>query len=166
MNFLFLGDTNVGKTQIIKYLNESKYYIDSGITLGIKIHTIDFMGYELNMLDTGEYYRLGSAIDKFLEYMDGVFVVYDIYNKESFRYAIKLLIKYRDLGYCPVYLLGNKIDKTYGTEWKSADTIRVSGKTGENIKETFEKIVRETQKKTSKTFFGHSENSSDCCCFF
>jgi small GTP-binding protein len=166
MNLLFLGDTNVGKTQIIKYLNESQIYIDSGITLGIKIYTFDFKGIELNILDTGEYYRLGNTVDKFLEYIDAIIVVYDIHSKDSFRYSAKLLVKYRDIGKCPVYLLGNKIDRLYGTEWKSADTFRVSGKSGENIKETFEKIVRETQKKSSKTFFGHSENSSDCCCFF
>lgn len=176
MYFLFVGDTNVGKSTIIQNMERYLNYTDSVVeplmmTIGIRTHTLDFSDdITLRVLDTGEYYQYQDTIELFLKFVAAVFVVYDIHSKESFRYAIQLYLKFRtQKGFKHVYLLGNN-KQTSGNqpEWRCAETIEVSGKTGENVKETMDKIVERIQEESAERIAGlpNIQNPKECCCFF
>lgn len=177
MYILFIGDTNVGKTTIIDKIKEichnSETVMNKQITLGIKTHQVKFKGKTLRLIDSGEYYSHKTMIEGFLPYVSTIVVVYDIYSKESFKYAVRLfwefMVKHNGPKVYDTYLLGNKCD-TAGTagkvgEWKNGHTLKVSGKTGENVKEILEYFISESPKKNTENIEEEPRNL-EWCCFF
>ena len=173
MYILFIGDTNVGKTTIIDKIKEicqgkSQTIMDKSITLGIKTYQVNYKGSILRLIDSGEYYSHQTILQGFLPYVSFVVVVYDIYSKESFRYAVRLFwefsTKYNNI--YKTYLLGNKIDspgnRNRNLQWENDHTIKVSGKTGENVEEIL-KIFKIAEKNDEKE---EGAKNNEWCCFF
>ena len=168
---IFVGDNEVGKTQIInKYNNKifqeeylPTYSIDFQIkTIKIKgrlinIHCIDTQGSSDFSQDTGNL---------FLQKSDAFIYVFDITSRESFNNLsncyeiIKLALtdSQKMLKEKIVYLVGNKCDLTTyrqineaegrleATKYK-AKYIEVSAKTGINIDKLFDYIIQDIAKK-------------------
>jgi small GTP-binding protein len=168
---IFVGDNEVGKTQIInKYNNKifqeeylPTYSIDFQIkTIKIQgklinIHCIDTQGSSDFSQDTGNL---------FLQKSDAFIYVFDITSRESFNNLsncyeiIKLALtdSQKMLKEKIVYLVGNKCDLTTyrqineaegrleATKYK-AKYIEVSAKTGINIDKLFDYIIQDIAKK-------------------
>ena len=100
---LFIGDTNVGKTTIIKRLikDEIKTY---NITLGINFYKYK----EYTLIDTGEFYLNQNIINTILPKVHYIFIVYDLTDMSTYHYAKKLYNKFKK-DYT-VKLLPNKAD--------------------------------------------------------
>ncbi len=118
MNFLFIGDTNVGKTSIINYLLDCEDNLNNPITIGTNIRKGSVSrttwkkctpervkpkvppprrggvrrpyGAVYCLIDTGDYFTNEINILSHLYRVAGIFIVYDIRNFNSFANAKKI----------------------------------------------------------------------------
>lgn len=163
MNFLFIGDTNVGKTSIINYLlrGENENNLNNPITIGTRIRSGPLRGQNKKyyLIDTGEFFINEINIYSHLYRVAGIFIVYDIRNFDSFMNAKRI---YKRLSvYCsnslrkyPIILLANKAEDSYNKkpQWgltrmsedgDEIEIIKVSAKTGLNLHRAFNKCVND-----------------------
>ena len=164
-----LGNSEVGKSSfIIKYIDNSftLYYT---ATLGIdfkqkKIKLKDGRDVRLRIFDTAGQERYKSVSASFIKKADGVILIYDIGNLESFEAVENWIKSIREIGKdnLPIILVGNKCDLPDDKRMISlkegqdkADEFNIpfyetSCKEGINIKEVFEKLVDDIMEKGSK----------------
>ena len=164
-----LGNSEVGKSSfIIKYIDNSftLYYT---ATLGIdfkqkKIKLKDGRDVRLRIFDTAGQERYKSVSASFIKKADGVILIYDIGDLESFEAVDNWIKSIREIGKdnLPIILVGNKCDLPDDKRMISlkegqdkADEFNIpfyetSCKEGINIKEVFEKLVDDIMEKGSK----------------
>ena len=164
-----LGNSEVGKSSfIIKYIDNSftLYYT---ATLGIdfkqkKIKLKDGRDVRLRIFDTAGQERYKSVSASFIKKADGVILIYDIGDLESFEAVENWIKSIREIGKdnLPIILVGNKCDLSDDKRMISlkegqdkADEFNIpfyetSCKEGINIKEVFEKLVDDIMEKGSK----------------
>ena len=113
---ILIGDTRVGKTNILsKYINK-KFYKNSkptvGVELGIRIFKIKGYSCKLQIWDTAGHKRYKSITEAYYKGSKCAFVVYDITQKSTFDNIdewIKQLKSETD-GNVTIVILGNKCD--------------------------------------------------------
>ena len=155
---LLLGDTDVGKTSlIIRYL-EDKFDENYTSTIGLDVRYKDMVKnnkkIRLNIWDTAGQERFRSMTNNFLNGAQGIILVCDITNKDTFS-AIK---KWSTNSYfsseknIEIIIVENKIDledqrkisenelKKFG-EKNNIEVFNSSAKTGEGVKEAFECLI-------------------------
>ena len=164
-----LGNSAVGKSSfILKYIDNSftLYYT---ATLGIdfkqkKIKLKDGRDVRLRIFDTAGQERYKSVSASFIKKADGVILIYDIGDLESFEAVENWIKSIREIGKdnLPIILVGNKCDLSDDKRMISlkegkdkADEFNIpfyetSCKEGINIKEVFEKLVDDIMEKGSK----------------
>ena len=164
-----LGNSEVGKSSfIIKYIDNSftLYYT---ATLGIdfkqkKIKLKDGRDVRLRIFDTAGQERFKAVSVSFIKKADGVILIYDISDIESFEAVENWIKSIREIGKdkLPIILVGNKCDLSDDKRMISlkegqdkADEFNIpfyetSCKEGINIKEVFEKLVDDIMEKGSK----------------
>ncbi len=164
-----LGNSAVGKSSfIIKYIDNSftLYYT---ATLGIdfkqkKIKLKDGRDVRLRIFDTAGQERYKSVSASFIKKADGVILIYDIGEKDSFEAVENWIKSIREIGKdkLPIILVGNKCDLSDDKRQVSlkegqdkANEFNIpfyetSCKEGINIKEVFEKLVDDIMEKGSK----------------
>ena len=164
-----LGNSEVGKSSfIIKYIDNSftLYYT---ATLGIdfkqkKIKLKDGRDVRLRIFDTAGQERYKSVSASFIKKADGVILIYDIGDLESFEAVDNWIKSIREIGKdkLPIILVGNKCDLPDDKRMISlkegqdkANEFNIpfyetSCKEGINIKEVFEKLVDDIMEKGSK----------------
>ena len=168
-----LGNSEVGKSSfIIKYIDNSftLYYT---ATLGIdfkqkKIKLKDGRDVRLRIFDTAGQERYKSVSASFIKKADGVILIYDIGDLESFEAVENWIKSIREIGKdkLPIVLVGNKCDLSDDKRQVSlkegqdkADEFNIpfyetSCKEGINIKEVFEKLIDDIIEKGSKNLMG------------
>ena len=164
-----LGNSAVGKSSfILKYIDNSftLYYT---ATLGIdfkqkKIKLKDGRDVRLRIFDTAGQERYKSVSASFIKKADGVILIYDIGDLESFEAVDNWIKSIREIGKdnLPIILVGNKCDLPDDKRMISlkegqdkANEFNIpfyetSCKEGINIKEVFEKLVDDIMEKGSK----------------
>ena len=164
-----LGNSAVGKSSfILKYIDNSftLYYT---ATLGIdfkqkKIKLKDGRDVRLRIFDTAGQERYKSVSASFIKKADGVILIYDIGDLESFEAVENWIKSIREIGKdnLPIILVGNKCDLPDDKRMISlkegqdkADEFNIpfyetSCKEGINIKEVFEKLIDDIIEKGSK----------------
>ena len=168
-----LGNSEVGKSSfIIKYIDNSftLYYT---ATLGIdfkqkKIKLKDGRDVRLRIFDTAGQERYKSVSASFIKKADGVILIYDIGNLESFEAVENWIKSIREIGKdkLPIILVGNKCDLSDDKRMISlkegqdkANEFNIpfyetSCKEGINIKEVFEKLIDDIIEKGNKNLMG------------
>ena len=169
IKIITLGNSAVGKSSfILKYIDNSftLYYT---ATLGIdfkqkKIKLKDGRDVRLRIFDTAGQERYKSVSASFIKKADGVILIYDIGDLESFEAVDNWIKSIREIGKdnLPIILVGNKCDLPDDKRMISlkegqdkADEFNIpfyetSCKEGINIKEVFEKLVDDIMEKGSK----------------
>ena len=164
-----LGNSSVGKTSfLMKYIDNS-FTLTYTTTLGVdfkqkKIKLKDGRDVRLRIFDTAGQERFKAVSVSFIKKADGVILIYDIGDLESFEAVENWIKSIREIGKdkWPIILVGNKCDL-------SDDKRRVSLKEGQdkasefnipfyetrckegiNIKEVFEKLIDDIIEKGSK----------------
>lgn len=114
---LTLGETSVGKTSIIIRYIENRFHSEQISTIGIdfKNKFVNYQGKKIKLLlcDTAGQERFKNIASQYYRGADGVLLVYDISNRESFEKTkiwIHQLSKKADLLSLVLYLIGNKSD--------------------------------------------------------
>ena len=134
-NFALLGDSSVGKSAIFKKISKGTFYDDCISTVGADKVTIDCndteieingkiekKSFSISLFDTAGQERYRSITKNYFKGSDGIILIYDITNKESFKHVevwfhnIKeVLSDWKTSNYL-IMLLGNKLDLVEGKE--------------------------------------------------
>src|SRR3990167_3834873 len=184
---LLIGDTNVGKTSLILRFAEDKFSPGQGV-VDYKAKSIKVGGktVELQLWDTAGQERFRTITASYYRGAQGVVVVYDITNKESFSNIpmwLEEVEKYTD-GSVNKYLVGNKSDlnreivvntdtgKELATK-HNLPFIETSAKDDVNVKNLFSTLGEKIHKRlknsdSSKTTISvnvprNSDNDKGCC---
>ena len=161
---IIVGDTNVGKTNIMSKYIKDQFNITSkstiGVEFGTKILKIDNKKVKAQIWDTAGQERYKSITSAYYKGAKGAFIVYDITNKSTFESVdkwIKDLNSYGDKN-LTMLLIGNKsdledkriINKEEGEEKaKSFELgfIETSAYNGDNIDQAFDIMLKEVLKR-------------------
>ena len=162
---LIIGDSTVGKTSILsRFANgifNSNYLATVGLDSFTKDEIIDDKTVRIKIWDTAGQERYKSLTKGFFRNAEGVMLVYDVTNSETYENLKFWLQSIKnntspDMGEIPIILIGNKIDcedrevKVEEAEnfWKEQGYpyFETSAKTGENIDNTIKYLVKKVIK--------------------
>ena len=130
-----LGDSTVGKTSIFRKLFNSTFREGVLSTVGVDVKTINFEDVEVNsnvnnekkcfqitIYDTSGQERFRSIPRNYIRGSDGIILIYDITNKQSFENiktwsdSISEIISNNNNDKYLIMLLGNKLDLANNSE--------------------------------------------------
>ena len=156
---LFLGDSLVGKSNMIYRFTENKYSGELLTSIGFDIKTKIIKIMNKNILvkiyDTAGQERFNAITTSLFQKIQGIILVYDISNEESFKNINYWISKINDnLFNIQCILAGNKCDlekeriisKKDGENLAKQNNFKffeTSSKTGHNINEIIYEIVRD-----------------------
>ena len=166
---ILIGDSGVGKTNILsRYINNEFSMATKstvGVEFGSKIIKQNDKTIKIQIWDTAGQERYKSITTAYYKGAKGAFVVYDITRRETFNNVNKWIGDLKTSGNEDVYILliGNKSDlenaRQVPTEEieKKAEQLKVafcetSALDGTNIEHAFELVVDEISKKTLKAY--------------
>ena len=164
-----IGDSGVGKTNIMSNYLDNKFIKDSKPTVGVEfyIKTFKLEGhlFKIQFWDAGGQQRYRSIISSYLKGCKGAIVVYDITNRNSFDKVDYWIKNLKDLSGedSHIVIMGNKCDlksqrkisKEQGEEEAKkfkADFIETSAFSGENLDKAFEKLMNGIYQKNFKEY--------------
>ncbi|XP_013367006.1 PREDICTED: EF-hand calcium-binding domain-containing protein 4B isoform X2 [Chinchilla lanigera] len=113
---VFVGNSAVGKTSLLRRLCEDHFSAGIAATVGIdyRVKTVNVDGSQvaLQLWDTAGQERYRCITQQFFRKVDGVIIVYDLTAKESFLAVRQWLSSIEEAvgDRVPVLLLGNKLD--------------------------------------------------------
>ena len=173
---LIIGDSTVGKTSILsRYSNgtfNASYLATVGLDNFTKDEIINNKIVRIKMWDTAGQERYKSLTKGFFRNAQGIMVVYDVTNSETFenlKYWINSIKTHMDseIDKIQVIIIGNKIDaEEREIKYEEADLFckkhnypyfETSAKTGKNINETINFLVNEVINKN----FGDKKNNDN-----
>ena len=193
LKLMILGDSNVGKSSILKKYCKNEftgtYVATIGIDFQIKYLNIDGKKIKLQIWDTAGQERYRVVTKNYFNTSDGFLVIYDITNRESFLNINNWIEQINTLvgGNVKCIIFGNKNDlkevrkvsikegeemaKKYNCKF-----FETSAKEGNNLEEGFYditkdvlgdiKIVHEKRKSTSilkPHIFKKQQKKKGCC---
>lgn len=135
---LVLGESNVGKTSLIKRFVEDTFPLDYKSTVGVdyKIKCVNINEYQavkLSIWDTAGQERYRSIARSYLNNAQGIILCYDISDKNSFvdlaNFWISFARSYALKSICRLIIVATKLDKkinrkvTYEEAKKLADDL-------------------------------------------
>ena len=189
IQLILLGNTEAGKSSILRYLKDgtflSKTYTTIGVDFISKTFTIDDQEVFVKIWDTAGQERFHTIAKSYYRHCQGALLVFDVNDHDSFTGINKWISNVNAYANTKVikYLVGNKIDKedhavTNEEAKKFAKSKKLkyyetSAKTGQNISEVILDITSEVyhtyqeKKKTDDEFELNADTknkSKDKCC--
>ena len=169
---LIVGDSTVGKTSILSRYTSGTFNANYLATVGLdffkKEEIFDGKTIRIKIWDTAGQERYKSLTQGFFRNAQGIMVVYDVTNMETFdnlQYWIKSIKTHvgSDKDQIPVIIIGNKIDATEREIERNIaekfaadlnyDYFETSAKTGEGVDKCVNYLVQKVldcQKKKNK----------------
>ena len=177
---ILIGDTNVGKTNILsRYINNTFSEVTKstvGVELGTKVEKINNKKIKVQIWDTAGQERYKSITKTYYKGAKGAFIVYDITKKDSFKNVDKWIQDLKEFGDedTSILIVGNKSDLEENREVtieevkKKAEVYKVaycetSALKSQNINYAFQtliKLVAEKMenKKNEEDKYGNQSN--------
>ncbi len=167
VKILLIGDSGVGKSSMMIRFADDEFVDQSIPTIGVdfKIRTVEFNNktYKIQIWDTAGQERFRTITSSYYRGAQGIIIVYDITNKESFD-NVKIWLtecsRYNDRA--QIILVGNKSDldksarkvsfneaKEYANS-KGYKFVETSAKTNDGIENMFQEIVIEVTENMVK----------------
>ena len=170
IKIMILGNSSVGKTSFIIKCTEDCFQEVYLSTIGIdykeKEVIIEGKKYKILLYDTTGQERFKSLAINLIKDADGVMLMYDITNRESFNSIIDWIknIEERKGENFPTIILGNKVDnedirkvsKEEGEKVAEGNDIsffEISNKTGVNVNEALLAFIKEILSFKKKNVF-------------
>lgn len=113
---IIIGDSGVGKTNIITRYAKNEFRLNLKATIGVefctKIMDIDGNIIKIQLWDTAGQERYRSLTSTYYKSSHGILVAYDITNYDSFLHVTNWIQEiYNNVGDdIPILLIGNKLD--------------------------------------------------------
>ena len=166
---VLIGDTSVGKTNILsKYLTDefdAKSKATVGVEFGVKNFKIENNIVKVQIWDTAGEERYRSITNAYYKGAKGSLLVYDITNKKSFENVEKWIsdLKANADEDISMILLGNKTDledkRVVSTEegkdkaeFYQISFMETSALNGNNIQKAFNELIMDVYKKNHESF--------------
>jgi small GTP-binding protein len=153
---VIVGDTNVGKTNlVVKFINENCHE-ETKSTIGVELYTKDFKingnSLKIQIWDTAGQERYKSINSSFYKGVRGAIVVYDMTNEQSYINVTQWIQEIKNYAGndVPIVVIANKLDmeyyrqidyKSYWDELKSVPIIEASALEGTNVEICFKKLI-------------------------
>ena len=162
IKLLTLGDSLVGKTSIVLRYSDDKFNSNKISTIGvdfkIKMITKGNEKIKISIYDTAGQERFKNIVKHYYKGANGILLIYDISKRitfEKLQFWLDDLKENADIDNLFIYLVGNKNDKKEEREVtfeegnkfakeKNLPFIEVSAKTGENINQLFDDMIKGT----------------------
>ena len=157
---LIIGDSTVGKTSILSCFTNGTFNSNYLATVGLdnftKDEIINNKTIRIKIWDTAGQERYKSLTKGFFRNAEGVMLVYDVTNSETYENLKFWLQSIKnnmtsDMDEIPIIIIGNKIDlKERELQFKEAEKFwkeqgyqyfETSAKTGENVEHTIKYLV-------------------------
>ena len=168
LKVVIVGDSGVGKSNLIKRFTSNEFNANSKATVGVeflsKSYKINDKIFKIEMWDTAGQERYKSITSAYYKGAKGALLVYDTTSGESFENISKWLseIKEKTNKETKLILIGNKIDlkdsKVVSTELALAKAkewgmplMETSAKDATNVKEAFHDLLKEMYFELNKT---------------
>ena len=169
---VLVGDSSVGKTNIMSKYLKNEFHEDSKATVGVefgsKQFTVEGHQVKAQIWDTAGQERYKAITSAYYKGAKGAFVVYDITRKQSFDSVDRWVndIKAAADKNLTIIIIGNKCDledqrqvnKEQGEEKAKSYEVafmETSALSGENLDKAFDKMINEVFKKC------HEEMTAD-----
>ena len=169
---VLIGDSFVGKTNIMSKYLKNEFHDDSKATVGVefgsKKFVIDGRSIKAQIWDTAGQERYKSITSAYYKGAKGAFVVYDITRKESFVNVDKWIndLKNSSDKKITILLIGNKCDLEDQRQVKLEEGqekakafnlafLETSAFNGQNLDKAFEMMIKEVYNKN------HQENEDE-----
>ena len=159
--FIIIGDATVGKTSILNRFSDGTFNSNYLATVGLenitKDEVIDDKTIRIKIWDTAGQERYKSLAKSFYRNAEGVILVYDVTNLETYENLKFWLESIKnnmesDMSEIPIIIIGNKIDRDEReVNREEAEKFlkdqgypyfETSAKTGENIDMTIKYLVK------------------------
>ena len=171
---VLVGDSSVGKTNIMSKYLKNEFHEDSKATVGVefgsKQFTVEGHKIKAQIWDTAGQERYKAMTSAYFKGAKGAFIVYDITSKSSFESVDRWLNDLRVSAdkNLTVIIIGNKCDleqqrdvkKEQGEEKSKSNGVafmETSALSGENIDKAFDKMVNEVFKKCHEEFISDGD---------
>ncbi|KZT03017.1 ras-domain-containing protein [Laetiporus sulphureus 93-53] len=160
VKLLLIGNSSVGKSSLLLRFSDEQWLPEeeASATIGVdfRIHKLEVKGrrVKLSIWDTAGQERFRTITSSYYRGAQGVFLVYDVANRESFdalprwfseldTYVSKSVVR---------IVVGNKVDKEFSRQVSYAEGeqfaermnslfIEASAKTAVNVKQAFQEVV-------------------------
>ena len=171
---IIIGDSSVGKTNIMSKYLKNEFLEDSKATVGVefgsKQFTIDGHVIKVQIWDTAGQERYRAITSAYYKGAKGAFVVYDITRKNSFESIEKWVNELKNVSdkNITILLIGNKSDledqrqvtKEQGEE--KAGKLEVafmetSALSGDNLEKAFELMINQVYKKCHEEMLAEND---------
>ena len=160
LKVVIIGDSSVGKTNIMTKYLKNEFHEDSkatvGVEFGTKVFSIENHTIKAQIWDTAGQERYKSITNAYYKGAKGAFVVYDITRKETFNSIDKWITDLRASAdkKINIILIGNKSDmenyrevtKEQGLEKSKAFGVafmETSAYNGENVEKAFDIMLQQ-----------------------
>ncbi|XP_038144354.1 ras and EF-hand domain-containing protein [Cyprinodon tularosa] len=183
---VLVGNSCVGKTSLLRSFCEGRFQPSTTATVGIdysvKTLTMDNMQIAMQLWDTAGQERYRSMTKQFFRKADGVVLMYDVTEQETFKAVKPWLLNVQEVAGegIPILLLGNKMDMAREREvpFKDAEQLaldnnvifyEVSAYTGKNVIESLTYLARilmeqeDTVRETTVSLSAQPIKKKACC---
>lgn len=161
---VLIGDSAVGKSNILSRYVHDRFKIDSATTIGVEFTTKNIQvetngkvsNVKLQIWDTAGQERYRSITNAYYRGATGCLLVFDVTKRSSFEHTLDWLneLKSHSNGDTKVILIGNKIDLRHLREVTSEEAgafckdhsltyVETSAQSGHNIEDAFVGLVTE-----------------------
>ena len=173
IKLITLGNSTVGKSSFITKYIDNSFTFNYTTTLGVdfkqkKIKLKNGKDVRLRIFDTAGQERYRAVSASFIKKADGVILIYDISDLDSFEAVDNWIKSIKEIGKekLPIVLVGNKCDLSDDERKISLKEgqdkaiefqipfYETSCKDGINIKEVFEKLIDDIIEKGNKNIMG------------
>ena len=178
LKVVVVGDSGVGKTNLIKRFTSDNFSYDSKATVGVefisKSYIINKKVFKIEIWDTAGQERYKAITSAYYKGAKGCLIVYDTTSQASFNNIDKWMseIKEKALTNIKVLIIGNKIDlkdkrivsiedAMQKAQELQAPIMETSALDATNVKEAFFDLMREMYKEIKKNLdlIEESENN-------
>ena len=178
LKIVILGDSGVGKSNIINRYISNDFFINPRSTIGVEFYTKKFLfndkQIKIQIWDTAGQERFRSITSSYYRNVNGILLVYDITDQNSFNNITKWLVEIKtNIDYeLPILLVGNKIDLEYkrkisilqGTELAYKLNIKfaeMSAFTNTNIVSSMDDFIEHIYMNMSKNNNNNNNNNNN-----
>ena len=167
LKVVVVGDSGVGKTNLIKRFATDTFSYDSKATVGVefisKSYIINKKVFKIEIWDTAGQERYKAITSAYYKGAKGCLIVYDTTSQTTFNNIDKWMSEIRDkaLTNIKVMIIGNKIDlkdkriipieeAMKKSQELQAPIMETSAYDATNVKEAFYDLIREMYKEVKK----------------
>ncbi|GJT76818.1 Ras-related protein RabA3-like protein [Tanacetum coccineum] len=173
-----IGDSAVGKTQMLSRFTRNEFYFDSKSTIGVEFQTrtlsIQTKVVKAQIWDTAGQERYRAVTSAYYRGALGAMLVYDITKRQSFDHVARWVEELRAHAdkTIVIALIGNKADLEDKRAVPSEDAVEfaenqglyffeTSALTGDNVEAAFFKLLEEIYSVVSKKALDQDANKSN-----